>query len=699
AQRKVVHVRIPGTNEGTAWEAIIAPGTSGGANVMFSDLTGYAHGEEGERSGAVVTFLGDGADKSVVVGELREDLRICGEDETVLSPRAIDPKIMQFRGASMQRLSRAERSGAQKIFATAKRAPADHPLAPLLVAAGASSEIGSAKSLVDGDAATTWGEARPGAGGGEFVVLRAAAEIPITHFEITIAPPTMTSVRSAQVKTAAPKSFFLVTEKQIYSVTLPEDAAAHPGEAYEIPLSEPISTVCVTLVLDDTYARDPHPDVAIAEVTAYSAFDTPGAKLDDVAKLLDGGGPRAQSAAAILKRAGDPGLAATRAAWDALDGPGHALATDVAASAPCASATPLLVKALVDRDREVSRKGEQTLDRCGRAALPALAEIVGNGDDRTRAIERSAFMRAVHITDARILPPILTDKNRSLIARIDLLRASSARLPEISADAIVAIDLLLDTDHSLRTRYLLLAPLASLARGGDTTAANRFMMLLAHDPDAPVRARAAELAARIPAAQGALLAALSDPDPRVRDAALHTIADERLSPATVAVERLLEHDPWVFVRASAAAALGAFPAAVDLDHVLAAALKDPAARVRVAAIDAIGTHRASGFSKGLRERLDDDSEQIDVRIAAVRALGATCDAASLGRLSTLAAKVASTIANDVDIALGLAAIDAIGAIHPADIARQLSAVTASGARASVRKRAADAISEPGTCGR
>jgi HEAT repeat protein len=702
--RSVVHVRVSGMADGTAWEAIIAPTNGSAPNILFSGVTGYAHGEDGERTGDVLTFLGDGDDKTVVLGELHEDLRICGEDATVLQPRAIDAKIMQFRGASMQRLSRSERGDATKIFAVARRAPADTPLAPLLVAAGASSEIGSARALVDGDPKTTWGEARPGAGGGEFVVLRAAAEIPITHLEITIAPPvdpptnlTKSTTTPTTSKTAAPKSFYLVTGKKIYAVTLPEDASTHPGESYDVVFTEPVSSACLTVVLDEAYSRDPHPDVAIAEVAAFSAFDAPGAKLDDVAKMLNGGGARAEGAAALLKRAGDAGLAATAAVWDTLDISGRALAADVAASGPCASATPLLVKALVDRDREVARKGEETLDRCGRAALPALADIVGHGDERTRSIERAAFMRAAHITDAHILPPILNKADRPLVARIDLLRASSARLPEIATDADAAIDDILKSDSSLRSRYLLLGPIASLARSGDTKSAALFISLLSHDADGPVRAHAAELAAHIAAAQGALLAALSDADPRVREAALRTIADQRLSPATVAVERLLERDPWVFVRASAATTIGAFPAAIDVDRALAASLKDPAARVRVSAIESLGAHRAASFAPDLRARLDDDAEQIDVRVSATRSLGAMCDAASLGRLSDLAAKVASPIASDVEVALGLAAIDAIGAMHPADIARRLSSVTAPHVSASVRRHALDALAEPGSC--
>jgi HEAT repeat protein len=702
--RSVVHVRVPSAVDGVAWEAIIAPTNSSAPTILFSGITGYSRGEDGERSGDVVTFLGDGADKVVVVGELREELRICGQDETVLQPRAIDAKIMQFRGASMQRLSRDDRNNASKIIATARHEPADVPLAPLLVAEGASSEIGSAHALVDGDPKTTWGEARPGTGAGEFVVLRAASEIPITHLEVTIAPPLDASTATTKSittpttsKTAAPKSFFLATGKRIYAVTLPEDASTHPGESYDVAFAEPITTACMTVVLDESYSRDPHPDVAIAEVAAFSAFDAPGAKLSDVAKVMNGGGARAESAAALLKRAGDAGLAATIAIWDSLDVPGRALATDVAGSAPCPAATPLLVKALVDHDREVARKGEEKLDRCGRAALPALAAIVGDGDDRTRSIERAAFMRAAHITDARILPPILNQKDRTLTARIDLLRASSARLPEIAPDADAAIDDILKTDSSFRSRYLLLGPIASLARAGDASSSARFLSLLAHDPDSPVRAHAAELAAHIAAAQGALFASLADPDPRVRDAALRTIADERSSPATVAVEKLLEHDPWSFVRASAANAIGSFPAATDVDRALVAALKDPAPTVRVAAIDALAAHRAAAFAPDLRARLDDEAETLDVRVAATRALGATCDAASLERLSDLAGKVASPIASEVEVALGLAAIDAIGAMHPADIARRLSAVTAPGVSASVRRRAHDAIVSPGTC--
>ena len=695
--RHVAHVVIPSDKDGVSWELVVAPSAGSSPTVLYSGLTGYAHGEDGERSGDVVTFLGEGADKVVVIGRLREDVRICGQDATVLDPLAVDPKTMQLRGASMQRLSKTERANASRIVATRHDATADAPIAPLLVAAGSSNDASPARAIADGDPSTTWAEARPGAGAGEFVVLRAPAEIPITRLEITPVPPSTGTARATAAPLAAPKSLYLATEKKLFQITMPEDAAQHPGATYDVTFAEPISSPCIALILDEAYSKEPHPVVAIAEVAAFSSFDAPGAKLDDVASALSGGGARSQAAAALLKRAGDRGIAAVEQAWPKLDTAGRALATDVATSAGCASSPPLLIRAMLDRDHEVTRKGEEALDRCGRAALPALAKVVGQGDDRARAIERAAFMRAAHITDAKILPPLLNDASRSEVARIDLLRASTARLPEIAADAFDAIDAVLKKDSSFRARYLLLGPLAALARKSEPRASALFVSMLSKDADGPVRMHAAELAANVPAAQGALLGALSDAEPRVRDAALRTIAEERASPATVAIEHLLEKDPWPYVRTSAASALGAFAPAVDIDRSLAASLKDASARVRAASIDALGAHRARSFAGQIAERADDESEPIDVRLAAVRALGSTCDASSLGRLGDLANKLASPMADDTQVALGFAAIEAIGAIHPADIARRLGNLTASGVRAPVRKQALEAIASPGAC--
>src|SRR5262249_28688113 len=156
---------------------------------------------------------------------------------------------------------------------------------------------------------------------------------------------------------------------------MPEDAWAHPGEAYDVTLPEPVHTTCVSLVLDDAYDRGrAAPEVSIAELAAYSSFDGPTATAEQAARALAGGGARADEAAAVLKRSAG-GLAAVRAVYTELDAPGRALAMDVAASASsCADAAPLLVLGLGDGDREVLRKSREKLLRCAKAGAPALAD-------------------------------------------------------------------------------------------------------------------------------------------------------------------------------------------------------------------------------------------------------------------------------------------------------------------------------------
>ena len=79
--KSVTHVRVPSKSRtGIAWEALIAE-----PNVIFAGLTGYARGVDGERTGeAVQISAGANGASHVLVGDLREDLRICGQAETLL---------------------------------------------------------------------------------------------------------------------------------------------------------------------------------------------------------------------------------------------------------------------------------------------------------------------------------------------------------------------------------------------------------------------------------------------------------------------------------------------------------------------------------------------------------------------------------------------------------------------------------------
>jgi len=76
---------------------------------------------------------------------------------------------------------------------------------------------------------------------------------------------------------------------------------------------------------------------------------------------------------------------------------------------------------------------------------------------------------------------------------------------------------------AFRTRFLVLGPAAELARAGDASALDYLRAALKSDEDPHVRARAAEVSARVPALTAELAAAAGDPEVRVREAAVTAI--------------------------------------------------------------------------------------------------------------------------------------------------------------------------------
>ncbi len=703
----VMHVKV--RSEPNPWEAIVAHD-----KLVFSGFTGFAKGEPGERTGEAVRVLG----RDVMVADIQEDRKICGQEFTALSPRVLDPKTMELRGATVQRLPTDQRQAARRIIASARGGPAEPALSRLLVARGAST--GTAKSLTDGDIATVWTEQRPGMGQGEFVTMDAPYEVGLSGFSITVAP------LAPGPAGAAPQAFFLVTDSQTFAITMPDDAWTRPGEAYDIPLPEPIHTTCISLVLNSAYVRGTAPEVSLAELVAYSSFDGPAATLDKVAAALGGGGPRAEGAAAVLKRA-PGGLAAVSAAYAQLDAAGRALAMDVASVADCEKGAPLLVGALGETDREVVRKARGKLERCGKAAanalsegaltgsprvrleapmllaqvapreaLAPLAEAMTTTDEKARAAARKALAHAARDAEKSALAALLA-KRGSQDARIDMLRALAARLFDVRADANAVFPELLAPGAPMRTRYLLAAPIAELARAGDLDAAARLVAFISRDSDVPVRAHAAELAAGIAAAEAALAAAVEDPEPRVREAALRSIALAHLKSGEAHAIKRIGEDPWTFVRMAAAGAIAALPASAASDRALAGALKDPSPRVRASAILALAAHRATGQAEALLERLDDGEEDLEVRIAAARALGQICARMATNRLVKLAASGASPVASEDERAVGMAAIDALGRLHPPDLAARLAKARAPDANAGARRAAEHALRETDVC--
>jgi HEAT repeat protein len=212
-----------------------------------------------------------------------------------------------------------------------------------------------------------------------------------------------------------------------------------------------------------------------------------------------------------------------------------------------------------------------------------------------------------------------------------------------------------------------------------------------------VRARAAEVSAGVPDATTALIAAARDPEPRVREAALQSLVPSPVPAAVDAARGVLASDGWSFVKAQAIAVLSKAPPSSDVDAALEAGLRDSAARVRGASLVALALRRAGSARKAIRERLDDENEDGDVRAIAARALGAVCDASSVDRLTELARKlgVPGTSEDEEQIALG--ALVGLAAMQPRDLRNRLAPLLRSDASAQVRHAAEQAIGAHGTC--
>ncbi len=732
--KSILHVSVRAKKGDAAWEALIAPSEGSGSQVLFAGPTGFTRGEPGDRRGDAVALLPRDGDRArfVVVGSLTESVAMCGEPRTLIAPRALDTKSMTLRSASVQQLSPERRAKATKLVARARPGAPEKPLARLLVPVGTSDGKTSAAALVDGNVTTRWSEGRTGIGAGEIVVLRAPNRVSLTRLTIVPLPPkpeapkTKGATPPSEPDLAAPKSIFLLTDDKTYAIELPEDASSSRG-AFDVTLPQPIRSQCVSVVLDEAYARGiARPEVSLAEIVAYSDLDVPGATLEQVARTL-ASGSTGETAAEVLKRGGPEAAAAIATVYPTLEERGRQLALDVASAAGgCDAGARVMLRALGDSAKDVATRADKMLVSCGPAAAPTLLAALendepmqkgraagvlslvspsrslkpisaqmGKGEPRARALLRSAFARASKRAPPEQLAELVAEAPRE--ARPDMLRALSGRLSEIRERASLAANEWLEKDASFAARYLALEPLAELARAGDAAASTRFVAMLGGDPDWPVRSRAAALAGPVPAAHGVLLKALEDAEPRVREAALRAVAERANGAAAVRVGALLGHDPWTYVRLAAANALGSMPAAPDLDRTLADALRDGSPRVRVEVLDALGRHRANTFAEPVRERLEDEREPLEVRVAAVSALGAMCDAESLDTFTTAARRLTLPYPDKAELDLGVAAVKALAVMHPKDLERRLAPLLAKDVKASVREVATQAIAERGQC--
>lgn len=748
--KSVARVDVPGAQEPASWVALVAAPLAGKGSepvVLFSGWTGMSKGEHGEGRSAVVIEERLAKGSRVVIGERREDVTICGRP-TVVAASEIDPASMSIaRRASIQNITPEERAKAVKIAASRLSAAPPPGGVRLLRATAASSAVEKKfAAITDGDPATAWLENKPGDGRGEFVSFSSASDVGVRSIEITLLP---------EADGAAPKTLFLASTDALIEVSIPDAPERKAGGVYEVKLPAEMKTSCLALVLEDAYAArgDKNARVAVAEVIARSSLGD----LDPEALVgaLAGGGERAKAAAALLARGGSAATRSALAGYAKLDAEGKALALSVIDAAPCSESAAFFT-ALLGAETSVDRaRGAKSLERpvdpdeepevahaldrirrCGRASALPLAELVGGASDRARILAanelslvapaesvpvlldaipkasdvvrralRAALAHAAKSDRSRaaLAAELALDryKARPLVARIDLLRAAAPRLSAIDG-ASAAFDSVATPGADFRTRFLLLSPAAELARSGDARAEAFVRAAISKDPDAHVRARAAEVAGHVAALSSDLVGALGDPEPRVREGAITGLALALSSGAkptdamSSAIAARLASDPWTFVRSPAASALGLLPSGASTDGALAAALSDASAEVRGRALDALGAHKASAFAPQIRERSEDKEESVEVRARAILALASMCDAASIDAWTTLAHRAVRPF-DERDRRLGSAAVAALGVIHPKDLDARLAPLLAKDAPSSARELARAALSARGEC--
>lgn len=690
--RRLVHVKLPLAG-GEHWEALVAAAVGSlEPRVIFSGATGALSGEEGEREGDVIWVReDDNKGVRVLVGRTREDVQLCGRP-TVLAPRLLGADL-ELRYAKVQQLSMDERRSARVLSAV--RAPAGPtPGDNALRAVAASSAIGHPQFLTDGSATTSWAEARGGDGRGEFIVLRPVSAGNIVSLEL-LARAEGEAAKAA----AAPRAFWLLTRTTAFRVDWAEDAWQAPGVWYRVQLPEPVQEDCVAVVLEQGHTDSDETQVTLAELRGVTELQNV-----DIAQLvgrLSTPGPDGNEAVPALRQAGSAGAAAVIGAFSALDAVGRERALEVIEDAPCELTASVFVELVQSGSDGVRRRAERRLRACGEAAHPALRaafEVATGkaGPTIADAISRVAPALAVELLGVRLaaaageqraayrdalgraardpgshaaLRKLLDNGALGLRAQTEVLRALGELLPRFEPEASRAFVRAAGEAATFDQRFLLLAPAVHLAAGN--AAALQFTMVALRDPDPHLRATAARAAPGLPEVQAPLIAATRDVGVRVREGSALRLGELGAATATAALVERLHDDRWPRVRSAAARSLARVGPSAAVDDALVAALADVAPSVRAVALRALGSRGARASLPAIIERFHDTEEDVTVRAAAARALADLCDASQLDDLTRAAAKLVDRPSLD-DIALGSAAVFALGRLAPPDLEQRLA---------------------------
>jgi len=701
---------------------------------LWSGWIGRRRGGPGEARSLIMRREKAPTGTRFTFAKQREDNQICGRSTTIHA-RTIDPSTLSLTPTPVIRtIDDAEIAKAATL--EAKLVPVDEParLTPYrLMRARGSGSPGAGRAM-DGDRTTAWSEAAPDGGRGEFITAAMDSRVPVTALDLTLSP--VRTDESSDSTQAVPSSLLVVTGEQLLRVHIPAAARKERDAVYRVAFDPPLRTACLSVVLDGAHVGPgvAAPQVTIAEIAARTELDdkTP----TELTALLGESSSVANPARALLL-ATDRGAVAAMAGYDGLKPPGRERARGVIDAAKCAQKSgfyrELLGRTIDDNERAVA---EDRVRRCSRsegpeglvsatrattgeeqkrlarelamlyppASVPVLLDLLTASDDASRRVFRQFLAGVARKSKSRPAFAQLLEASAygalPLVARIDLLRALGAALPDTPGGA-AAFETLTAQPPDFRTRYLLLAPAAELARAGDASAHAFLLRALTKDESGPLRAQAARVAGAVPKLMPALVKAGADPAVRVREAAFQALATPKPRPAlpglvSVAAARLAD-DPWTFVRIRAVQALGSVSDDRTVNARLAKSVTDDASPdVRRAAVRSLGQRGAVDFKDIIAARASAKMEVPAVRAQAVIALGRLCDREHLDDWTDMATHAAFPI-SEGERTLGLAALASLGRVHPEDLEARLAPLLGPRVPREVREGARLALASEPAC--
>lgn len=744
--RTAVVAKVPTKDPAQAWQAVVVavPGQTA-PKVVFKGYTGYVSGEPGLRQGRQVQIsepVDEAGTQRILVGDLHEDLTLCHR-EALLSPQLLDPHTLELKSAKVQRLTAAEREKAQEIIAqpvvdASAESSAEPSKTPnsegalkgaalvgkesrLLRAVGASSAVGWPSALTDGDPETTWAENRGGAGRGEFIVMRALSDVPISAFDLLVRPPHKNFQNAVGAEVV-----WLITTHDVFKVRFTIDPWKTPGTHYRLGLTHPVVTDCVALVTDSAYGESSKAEVTFAELSARTEFEA--ASIDNLMGALAGGGARAEAAGGVLSGLGEPAFAAINSRFNELDEGGRRVALDAVDHGPCELSTPVYIKAIIGNIEEQRKHALDRIRRCGDKSKPTLvaATVAAEGNRLARIVEalsevspsaaittivarlgkrphetralREVLSRAVQSQGADdAIREVLALADLPLDTTIDFLKALGPRETEFASAAAAWIMNAAQASHDWQHRYRLVDAAEPVATSNPGV--REWLARAMTNDESPYVRKQAAGSIKVPDMYRVeLVRALQDGEVRVREAAAQALTTRAGAFARDALFERLKGDDWPLVRLAAADALSAQAPDNEIDLQLANAIGDSAPLVRSHAIDALGHRQAFAQAPKILERYESRDEPTKVRMSAARALGWLCHQQAISALKERAITLRDPALDAEQRSLAGVSLAALSRIHPNNLQDLLGPLLNKDVNASVRRAAQAAINATERCG-